>query len=110
MTSPALDCRDCGACCVNLPTNRALGFKYWVEIADGDEILDHAELVTKHVVYDADGVPHLRIVGDGRCNALRGVVGHDVWCSIYEHRPSPCREVQPGDANCLRYRREHELK
>ena len=108
--SRPVDCRDCGACCVNLPTNRTLGFIYWVEISDGDAILDRADLVEKHVVRDKDGVPHLRILQDGRCAALRGIVGTDVWCSIYPDRPSPCRKVEPGDANCLRYRREHQIK
>jgi len=105
--SSELDCQRCGACCVNLPSNRDEGFVYWVEIADDDEILERADLVRKHVVRDADGVPHLRIVDDGRCLALRGAVGRDVSCAIYHHRPTPCRTVQPGDALCLRYRNEH---
>jgi len=102
-----LDCQRCGACCVNLPSNRIEGFAYWVEIAEDDAILGRADLVRKHVVHDGDGVPHLRIVDDGRCLALRGAVGKQVGCTIYHHRPSPCRTVQPGDELCLRYRREH---
>lgn len=102
-----LDCQRCGACCVNLPSNRAEGFAYWVEIGEGDAILERADLVRKHVVHDGDGVPHLRIVDDGRCLALRGALGKQVDCTIYHHRPSPCRTVQPGDELCLRYRREH---
>jgi Fe-S-cluster containining protein len=102
-----LDCQRCGACCVNLPSNRVEGFAYWVEIAEDDAILGRADLVRKHVVHDGDGVPHLRIVDDGRCLALRGAVGKQVGCTIYHHRPSPCRTVQPGDELCLRYRREH---
>ena len=104
-----LDCRRCGACCVNLPSNRAEGFIYWVEVADDDAILERPDLVRTHVVRDADGVPHLRIVGDGRCIALRGALGREVACTIYHQRPSPCRSVQPGDALCLRYRHEHGL-
>ena len=102
-----MNCQECGACCKNLPSNGA--FPWWVEIADGDAILARADLVTKHVVRDADGVPHLRIAGDGRCLALRGALGRDVACGIYHHRPSPCRRVQPGDALCLRYRAEHGI-
>jgi Fe-S-cluster containining protein len=41
--------------------------------------------------------------------ALRGAIGKRVACTIYHHRPSPCRRVQPGDANCLRYRAAHAL-
>jgi Fe-S-cluster containining protein len=108
-TSVEFDCRTCGACCANLPSNRAEGFVSWVEIADDDRIFTRADLVRKHVVRDADNVPHLRLAADGRCLALRGALGRDVSCTIYHHRPSPCRRVQPGDASCLRYRREHEF-
>jgi Fe-S-cluster containining protein len=104
--SSELDCQRCGACCVNPPSNREEGFIYWVEVGDGDEILERPEL-RKHVVRDAEGVPHLRILDDGRCHALRGALGRDVSCTIYHHRPTPCRTVQPGDALCLRYRAEH---
>ena len=104
-----IDCRTCGACCVNLPENRAEGFVSWVEVADDDRLLRRADLVRKHVVRDADGVPHLRLAADGRCLALRGAIGRDVRCGIYSERPSPCRRVQPGDALCARYRAAHGL-
>jgi hypothetical protein len=105
-----LDCQRCGACCVNLPANRAEGFVDWVEVATGDALLARADLVRKHVIRDADGIPHLRIApDDGRCLALRGALGRDVSCGIYHHRPTPCRRVQPGDALCLRYRLAHGL-
>jgi len=105
----ALDCRTCGACCVNLPSNRAEGFTSWVEVAGDDALLARADLVRKHVVRDGDGVAHLRLADDGRCLALRGALGGMVSCAIYHHRPTPCRKVQPGDALCVRYRREHGL-
>lgn len=104
----SLDCQRCGACCVNLPANAAEGFTSWVEIAADDELLARADL-RKLVVRDADDVPHLRIAPDGRCLALRGALGGRVSCTIYHHRPSPCRRVQPGDANCLRYRAAHGI-
>lgn len=104
-----LDCRTCGACCVNLPSNRAEGFTSWVEIEDGDRILARRDLVRKLVVYDESRVPHLRLAPDGRCLALRGGLGREVSCAIYHDRPSPCRRVQAGDALCRRYRHEHGL-
>ena len=103
----AADCRTCGACCKNLPSNGE--FAWWVEIDERDAILSRADLVRKHVVRDAAGVPHLRIADDGRCLALRGALGRSVSCAIYHQRPTPCRRVQPGDSLCLRYRREHGL-
>ena len=103
------DCRTCGACCVNLPENRAEGFVSWVEVAPDDVILTRVDLVKKLVVRDADGVPHLRLADDGRCLALRGALGRDVTCAIYRERPSPCRRVQAGDPLCRRYRQAHGL-
>ncbi|MFN0252115.1 MAG: YkgJ family cysteine cluster protein [Kofleriaceae bacterium] len=105
----AFDCQSCGACCVNLPSNRAIGFDTWVEIASNDTILESADLVNKHVTYDAEGVPHLRLASDGRCLALCGTPGEAVACGIYDTRPTPCRTVQPGDDLCRRYRQEHGL-
>jgi len=107
--SPPYDCRACGACCVNLPSNQAESFTSWVEVEDGDRILDHPDLVGKLVVRDAGGVPHLRLVEAGRCAALSGAPGRRVSCRIYGVRPSPCRRVQPGDALCERYRTAHGL-
>jgi uncharacterized protein len=104
----ALDCQSCGACCVNLPSNRAEAFSSWVEIAEGDAVLRRPDLA-RLVVRDAGGVPHLRLTPDGRCHALRGALGRHVSCSIYAARPSPCRRVQAGDAHCLRYRAEHGI-
>lgn len=104
-----VDCRRCGACCINLPSNVREGFTSWVEIAEGDVILERPELVTKLVFRDEDGIPHLRLAPNGRCLSLRGALGGEVSCRIYADRPTPCRSVQPGDALCLRYRAEHGL-
>lgn len=30
-------------------------------------------------------------------------------CSVYPQRPSPCREVQPGDEKCNKARDRHGL-
>lgn len=105
----APDCRTCGACCVNPPSNAAEGFVSWVEIAPSDGLLRRPDLVRKLVVRDAGGVPHLRLVEGGRCAALRGAPGRRVTCAIYTDRPSPCRRVQAGDRLCLRYRAEQGM-
>jgi len=50
-----------------------------------------------------------------RCVALRGEIGSQVSCVIYEFRPSPCREFAPfasvgqGDDACNDARRRHGL-
>jgi Fe-S-cluster containining protein len=108
--SDAFDCRRCGACCANLPSNRAEQFTSWVEVEPGDRVLARPDLVRRHVVVDDDGVAHLRLAPDGRCLALRGTLGVRASCTMYHHRPSPCRRVQPGDDLCLRYRAEHGIR
>jgi hypothetical protein len=44
-----------------------------------------------------------------RCEALQGEIGGTVACSVYADRPSPCRELQPGEDKCVRARRRHGL-
>ena len=43
------------------------------------------------------------------CVALQGVIGQAVTCTVYPQRPSPCREVEPGDDKCTRARQRHGL-
>jgi Fe-S-cluster containining protein len=103
------DCRECGACCKNPAVNRAEGFIAYVEIDDPkSKLLLDASLRRKHVTFDEERRPHLRLHGD-RCSALAGTIGREVRCMIYAHRPRPCRRVQPGDADCMTARAEHGL-
>jgi Fe-S-cluster containining protein len=44
-----------------------------------------------------------------RCIALSGEIGQQVACSIYESRPSPCREFDIEHAACARARQLHGL-
>lgn len=44
-----------------------------------------------------------------RCRALQGVVGREVLCVVYPRRPSPCREIQPGDEKCNKARIRYGL-
>ena len=110
MVDPAdWDCKACGACCVNVPDNRAQGYTYYIEIKPGDRLLERRDLVHKHVVYDPEGVPHLKLAHDGRCLALSGTIGTKATCSIYRERPTPCRRLQPGDPLCLKARATHGI-
>jgi Fe-S-cluster containining protein len=105
-TAADLDCRACGACCANPDENRAEGVVDWVEVADGEPLLDDARLAARLVVTNPAGERHLRLDPDGRCLALRGRIGRHTTCTAYALRPRGCRLVQPGDARCLQYRRE----
>jgi Fe-S-cluster containining protein len=44
-----------------------------------------------------------------RCAALTGTIGRQAACGIYEWRPSPCRELEPGSDACARARLRHGL-
>jgi len=44
-----------------------------------------------------------------RCAALTGRVGERAACGVYEWRPAPCRELEPGSDSCERARARHGL-
>ena len=90
-------CQQCGACCAAFRVSF-----YWSEAIDLPE--EHIEQVTPWVACMAgtnSATP--------RCAGLDGIVGRSVQCTVYEQRPSPCREVMPGDAKCTRAREYHGL-
>lgn len=104
----SLDCQTCGACCTNADENRREGFRDWVEV-DRRDVLLSRRVAARLVVYNADGVPHLRLDDQDRCVALRGKLGQRVFCSIYEIRPRACRRVEAGSPRCLQYRAERGI-
>lgn len=84
-------CRDCGACCVFSST-----WPEFEEDPDGDGIpLELVDCETGRMKCDGD-----------RCLALEGVVGREVRCKVYAHRPKVCREFSPWtrthDCNTVR--------
>ena len=90
-------CRSCGACC-----NAFRVSFHWSEASELSPYRvpeNMIEQVTPHVACMAG--THARAP---RCAAHEGTVGRSSGCSIYEFRPSPCREVNPGDEKCLRAR------
>lgn len=103
-----LDCVTCGACCLNPDENRAEGYLWYLEVRD-TKLLEKPELAKKHVVYDPDGVPHLRLDPAGRCVALLGKIGKQVRCTIYALRPKGCRMLEAGEPRCLQARRERGI-
>ena len=44
-----------------------------------------------------------------RCVALVGRCGKQSLCSIYEQRPTPCRQFTMGDQRCAEARQHHGL-
>ncbi|MCK6424414.1 MAG: YkgJ family cysteine cluster protein [Burkholderiaceae bacterium] len=88
------DCQRCGACCAAFRVSF-----YWAEAEVHGLPAELLEPVTP-LLSCLRGTNQAR----PRCAALQGRVGDAVACSQYAQRPSPCREVQPGDAKCRRAR------
>ena len=77
-------CMTCGACCAYFRVSF-----YWAEASDG------GGTVPVHLTEPL--TPFLRCMSgtnqkQARCVALQGEPGVSTRCSIYEDRPSPCRE------------------
>lgn len=90
-------CRHCGACCARFRVSF-----YW---AEGEALPDEwVERITPTMAC-MSGTNHPA----PHCAALQGAIGDDVRCVVYENRPSPCREVQPGDERCNQARRHYQL-
>jgi len=106
--SPENPCLSCGACCAHFRVSFYCG-----ELSDGSGGIVPAELTSQltPMLVCMQGTET-----GGRCIALRGELGRPgIACSIYAHRPSPCREfpawLPDGTANpdCQRLRAKHGL-
>jgi Fe-S-cluster containining protein len=101
-------CTQCGACCATYAV-RFLRHELdsepegWVPTGFTDPLDDRGVQMR--------GTNHR----PRRCVALRGTIGVDVGCAIYQQRPSPCRAFSPeagmghGDSSCGDARRIHNL-
>lgn len=95
-------CTECGACC------HGEGPRYLPVSGDDHQRLgDAAEDLTQFIGNRC----YLRLV-DGHCVALQlDVQGRAFSCAVYEQRPTPCRALERGSAQCLavleRYRAAH---
>lgn len=87
----SVDCLACGACCATFRVSF-----YWAEAVVFGLPDDLVEQLTPWYACLAG-----TNAASPRCRALQGEVGSRVVCSAYGHRPSPCREVLPGDGRCL---------
>ena len=98
--APAVNvCQQCGACCASFRVSF-----YWAEAVQRGLADSCTERVNPHLVSMA-GTNRPAT----RCCALQGEVGKQVACLVYPARPSPCRELQPGDDKCSRARARYGL-
>lgn len=92
-----MECQSCGACCAHFRVSF-----YWTEADDAPGGIVPVALTRQLNA-------HQRCMAGTssrtpRCAALEGEVGQWVGCRIYAQRPSVCREVTPGDPQCLKAR------
>lgn len=83
MSGTVPDCESCGACCAYSWT-----WPTFVGVHDGDG-------VPRHLTENG----RMRCDGD-RCTALRGIIGDEVTCIVYEDRPLVCMEFAAGSDAC----------
>jgi uncharacterized protein len=98
-------CQACGACCASFrvdfhPAELAGGAFAWGAGVPVEMTVPVTPAIVRMAGTDA-AVP--------RCIALAGTVGQGVACTIYDARPSPCREFDTTDDACARARRRHGL-
>lgn len=95
------DCQACGACCAT--------FDVWLMEGDRDRFERSARLLPLTVIHrpgTAAGEWRFmaRDAKTGHCLALQGPLGH-CRCTIYDDRPTLCREFEAGSEDCLEARR-----
>lgn len=99
--SSAHPCLLCGACCAAYRVDFSL-----------HEMEDEGGSVPRGLAVEVNGST-MRMRGTDhvpvRCAALTGRVGERASCGIYEWRPNPCRELEPGSDACQRARARHGL-
>lgn len=100
MTSSA--CTGCGACCAAY----AVDF-HASEVAGAGRggVPPHMTVPVVRATVRMRGTD----AAPARCVALGGQVGARVACTIYDHRPGPCREFEAGTDACNRARLRHGL-
>jgi uncharacterized protein len=94
-------CLRCGACCAAYRVDFSVH-----EMEDkGGHVPSGLALEVTGTTWRMRGTDHVPI----RCAALTGKVGDRAACGIYEWRPSPCRELEPGSHGCEKARARHGL-
>jgi uncharacterized protein len=94
-------CTTCGACCASYRVDFAV---YELDEMGGGVPAGLAVEVNGSTCR-MRGTDHVPI----RCAALTGKVGEKTACAIYEWRPNPCRELEPGSYGCEKARARHGL-
>jgi Fe-S-cluster containining protein len=94
-------CQACGACCANFRVD----FSSFESEDSGGPVPAGLAAAINASTCRMRGTDH----SPPRCAALTGRIGERVACGIYQWRPGPCRELEPGSAACELARRRHAL-
>jgi len=106
---PDYDCQTCGACCLSHWDTET-----YVYVSDRDIRrlrMAYTEPTVRRLVGGLDDPLEQGIrtkeneQGQITCISLRGSVGRQCSCGIYEARPKVCRDFNPGSEAC-KYARE----
>jgi len=101
MADPDHPCLQCGACCAAFRVDFAAD-----ELDEcGGSVPAGLAVEVRHGTWRLRGTDH----APPRCAALVGRVGERASCGIYEWRPGPCRELEPGSPACENARARHGL-
>jgi Fe-S-cluster containining protein len=98
-------CQTCGACCASFrvdfhPAELAGGTFAWGVGVPKEMTVPVTPTIVRMAGTDA---------AEPRCVALAGEIGINVICTIYDGRPSPCREFDIEHAACNRARQRCTL-
>ena len=94
-------CTACGACCAAFRVD----FSVFELNSQGGIVPDGLSVEVTDTTCRLRGTDHT----PPHCAALTGKIGERVACAIYEWRPNPCRELEPGSDGCGRARLRHGL-
>lgn len=94
-------CLACGACCACFRVD----FSVYELDENGGSVPAGLAVEVNGNTARMRGTDHVPI----RCAALVGQVGRAAHCGIYEWRPGPCRELEPGSHGCEKARARHGL-
>ena len=110
MSDDTPDCQECGACC--LADYDSPEYVHMTEAEANIFVLaGHGEKVYRDKRSKSFGEPLPSVKtcydrrGNCKCVALEGELGGKVRCTVYDIRPSVCRNFKPGSAVCYEARR-----
>jgi Fe-S-cluster containining protein len=104
------DCQSCGACCVQHGPHDGNAYVY-LDREEARRMRSLALPVVEHALglCCLGAVSHEGAGGKPACVAFAGQMGEACGCSIYEDRPSVCREFEAGGPLCREAREQAGL-